>query len=95
MPPLKETNINVPELIRWAGKKKKVDPSFVMLISVPELHGVFLACPKGVYNGLFVLPRNTSLHNGASKLRGWGYAVYRAKDTGQAMDYLIEYVNGL
>lgn len=87
--------IDIEELKKWASLKKKYEPSFAMLMSVPQYHGVFLACPNGMYHGLFIMPRISSLHAPSTKLRGWGYAVYRAKDTGQAMDYLLEYAHGL
>lgn len=95
MSALKPTNLDVEALVSWASLKKRFDPSFVMLMIVPQYKGVFLACPKGVYHGLFVLPRLNNLHKEATKLRGWGYAVHMAKDTGQATDYLLEYANGL
>ena len=95
MSALKPTNLDIEALVSWASLKKKHDPSFVMLLPVPACHGVFLACPKGIYHGLFIMPRNQGFNNHATRLRGWGYAVYRAKDTGQAMDYLLEYANGL
>jgi hypothetical protein len=92
---LKETNLDIEALLTWASFKKKTDASLSMLISFPEMHGVFLACPKGIYHGLFIVPINTSLSTMSAKLRAWGYAVYRAKDNGKAMDYLIEYTNEL
>jgi len=87
--------IDLEALRSWALLKKKHDPSFVMLMVVPQYHGVFLACPRGQYHGLFVLPRINNLYKEATKLRGWGYAVHLAKDTGQATDYLLEYAHGL
>lgn len=82
-------------LLDWASLKKKTDPCFAMLLPMPKLHGVFLACAKDIYHGLFVLPKAKNVSEQASQLRGWGYAVYRARNDGDAMDYLIQYTRDL
>ena len=87
--------LDIKELQAWARRKKRFDPTFAMIISVPEYEGLFLACPCDTYSGLFVFPKEPKYNESATKLRGWGYAVYRAKDPGHAMDCLLEYINGL